>query len=545
MHDINVHNEEDLLKEIPSETLFLALKNASADITHWFFENAEPTQVRALIDLNCWESDKFLPDVFDLFFKNMAIQSPDKLADYLKSLDSEIWVRGLLSVADVGDFDPQNPPLDVPENELLLSPDSKYYLKLKTKDPSQKEALRIWLNSSSIADIDLQRKLLEACKWELISDLDEFQYQMKKGRLEELGFVDYFEAIALYAVGDTETFKTKLLANPFTNKIQSLKSKSVDDVELDNELDSTLLPDLILGSKTLGQSYFSEILNLFDSHSNERQLLQVELARTLNGALSADKLLPKSLESISEGIERSHSYLSLGLLILSKGQPKEAQNILLTQKFDFILRLGWLSVQDLVKASQALLKVYGLLIYDSADRDFLKALKGRHPKLSVEILNNVDLNFKSELKNFDIKSLLKLGQCVEQLGAFAVWVSTPEIRKFIGIPEYPFLVGESALVRLNNAIFRMSVDIKSDSFVGAPLSLKEWKLGSVAFNGEKYDLETESLIKQAPELLKPLLQKRIQSLGQELKSYLSTQKTKGLPDLRFFEALSFQKEQES
>lgn len=540
---LSISNEDELLKEIPSETLFLAIKNASADLTQWVFENALPDQIKALIDLNCWEGDRFLPEVFDVFFKNMSLQSPEKLLDYMKGIDSEIWIRGLMSISEVIDFDPQNPPLEIPEDEILLSPDNKYLLRVTTKDSSQKEALRLWLNTSSMADIELQRKFLEACKWEIISDLDEFQYQMKKGRLEEIGFVDYYEAIGLYSVGNAEALKKILLASPIKNKITSQKSL-IEDVELDLELDSTLLPDVIIGHTAHTKSFFAQTLMTFKEGTQERLVLSRELARTLNAALSADKLLPKSLERIQEGIDRSHSYLSLGLLLLSKGQAIEAKTVLQTQKISDIFRLGWLTVQDLVTAGQSCLKNYGLLIFDEPDRAFLKSLRGRHPEISQEILANLELGIKEHLKNFDIKTLLSLGEFVQTLTQFAAWVLSPQVRTQIGIPEFPFLTRENSIVRIHNLIFRRTIKIPTDSYEGAPLSQKEWHLGAKSFQKGDYLKQVDAFLESCPQTLKSFLSRRIENKGSELMRHIQSSgpQFQTLPDERFFEALSFRRE---
>ncbi len=162
-------NDVEILQEVPIETLFLALKECDTETSLWLFQNSRPEQVQGLIDLDCWNGDKFLPERFDPYFRTLSLLSPLKLQEYMKWLDPEIIVRGLMEYADVLDFDPQNPP-DFPESQILITMDSKYVLLMETENPEIREALFTWINKFSSTDLPLLRRPLESCKWDQPSD---------------------------------------------------------------------------------------------------------------------------------------------------------------------------------------------------------------------------------------------------------------------------------------------------------------------------------------------------------------------------------------
>ncbi|MEZ4815189.1 MAG: DUF6178 family protein [Bdellovibrionota bacterium] len=56
---ISADKEVETLKMLPSETLFLALKEADTESALWVMENASARQIQGVIDLDCWRGDSF------------------------------------------------------------------------------------------------------------------------------------------------------------------------------------------------------------------------------------------------------------------------------------------------------------------------------------------------------------------------------------------------------------------------------------------------------------------------------------------------------
>lgn len=524
-HDVEV------LKDLPVETLYLALKEAGADVAQWFYQNAAPEQIQGLIDLDSWDADEFNVERFENHFKMMIMAHPVKLGEYMKGLDPEVIVMALMKWVDVLDFDPQNPP-EVEESSLLLTLDSKYALILKTENPEIREMLYLWINKFSTVDLDLLRRHLESCKWEVPSDLEEFAFQFKKGRLEDMGFVEYHEAISLYARGTASSTKLEMLQNPldFDSKYPP-ETKSVEDADI--EVESNLFPDVILNQ--LNQAGFlSDVLNEIKD-AKRKPVILMELMRTMNAALVADKVLFENLETITHALQRARAYIELGLKYLSDGNKERAVQLIHVQPFMKIFHLGWLTVSELGTLAKHVTVSFGQNLFVAADAEFLTCLMVRHPELSHEQLKVLALYPKPGTL-LETESILKVGLKLKHLSEFAAVFMTL-LGPGLSLKETPMQSGENAFSRLATALFRQAAGAE---YKILPLTKSEFlELYS------KYSLaQAASFAAKIGERFPPgaqeLFLQRLNAYLEDVGQYIKANPEPKVPDSRFFKALVFE-----
>lgn len=528
--------EVEILHELPTETLYLALKKADAQALAWFYASASPEQVQGILDLDCWKGAEFLGTRFESAFKNMVAAHPVKLHQFMKKLDPEIVVRGLLGLCRVIDFDPQDPP-QLSENQFLVSPDSRYALILETSDPELRELLLQWMSKMASADLELLQRHLESCKWEQISDLEEFGFRIKKGRLEELGFVDRTEAISLYARGNGVTFKEKLLKNPLPegtkrSSLQSPVESSEGGISADDLIHSAFLPD-ILSEPLFGEGLLSLALN-FVQPPHFKQLLLAEILRTFNGVLAADEVIHEDLEPIAASIQRARRYIDLGLSYLSDGKPETAATHLENYPVGEIFRLGWLVTQDLVRVAAELRNNSGENFFGRSDTAMLAALKGRHPELSPDQRQRLGIASSTLLTT---EAILKTGTRLSQLAQMAAFTHK-DLAAVLQAKEHPLMPEESLFARLLSALFREAAGAEP---VGSPLKGTEWDHLAAAFlqrNGkQKLESSVHLILERVPAHIRLPFEHGLKEVVQELTSFLEN-KPQGRPDPRFFRALA-------
>jgi len=528
---VSADSEVAVLQDLPVETLYLALKSADAELVHWFFRNALPRQVQGLIDIDCWQGDVFLPERFELFFRSLVEQPPVKLAEYMKQLDSEIVVRGLLEHCEVKDFD-RHEPIDMPENTFLISPDSKYVLMLLTEDPETREVLMQWMNRMAAADIEHMRRILEALKWEQKSDLEEFGYQVKKGRLEEMGFVDYHEALSLYSRGQTAELKKELLENPLdpSAKTTSVRRGDVneEDTDFDTAAHSEFLPDVIAGP--LAQEGFLAEAFRRVKDVPLREVLLMETLRTVNGSLSADRLLHGSIEDIGVATVRTRRYLDLGLTILSDNNLDRGAELLGRVRLDDIFRLGWLAIQDLGKAAVDLQKQPYLFHED--DFALVAGLRGRHPELSPEALRDLGLEAANLMRP---EALLKVGIRLAQLGSIGKYLSET-LGASLALPTRPTAAHDTALGRLMAGLLRQA---SGSEFRPDPISAVEWPTLAKKFQSEALLKSADLAASRCPEPGRSHLVSRLKSASDDIRFQI-TNSAQRFPDRRFFKGLALE-----
>jgi hypothetical protein len=512
-------NEVEVLRDLPPETAFFALKEADTDLLLWFLENAEIEQVQGIIDLDCWKGDSFQPERFLSFFHYMCRCTPEKLHEYMKDLDPEIIVRTLLEFVDVLDFNAQEPP-DVDENHLILSPDNLYALILKSENPNLRESLFHWLNKLSAMDLQLMRRHLESCKWEQKTEIEEFAYTIKKGRLEDMGFLDSSEAVLLFSRGDAPSFKKQLLENPLPAKAKEESFQALEHIE------GAFVPELL--REPLSESViFAEALKKIQNPALKEVIL-MEALRSMNITVMADDLIHEELDVIREATSRSRRYLDLGLFYLSDASIEKASEILVRQSLHSCTRLGWLLVHDLVKAAKVIRDNFPLAFWNTRDRELLESLQGRHPELSGMMLKDLQLA-STDLVSLD--AVLKTAERLNQISGLGNFFKE-KFRESLALDTQEFAPSETVLARLMTALARQA---STKTFDPKPLSESEWEAVT------QLDLEKDlrPLIKlvvdNASPQAKALLEKRLDENFSELKNYLNQKQS--FPDLRFFKAL--------
>lgn len=552
---VRPEHEIDLLRELPTQTLFLSLKEADLETRLWVFEHATVSQVQGLADIDLWRGEEFIPSKAASLFFDIARLTPRKIFEYAKGLDSEIWIRSLLEWVTVEPYDPQNPP-DVEGKSYLLTPDNSYVLLFKVGvDINIQESLRLFLNKISAVSLEDMRKILESCRWEIPSDLEDFGARIKKGRLEEMGFVDRTEAISLYAYGEAPDVKNRMLANPLPKNSKIGLKKSPSQLGGFSQTESTfsmeedphplapgLLPKVMRVPRGNKKSFFFSILESIESQEL-RENLGLELIRVMNAAASADDLLQGSLEDFSKSVERSFFFLDLGLQYLSGGKPIEARAALENQPLFQIYRLGWLTLADLVRVSTALKQSFPPSFWTPQDHQLLVGLKGRHPQLSSQTKSALGFD---PIKDLDLLGLVCLGEkltTLSEVGAFLKSTIEPNL----GPKEFPYSPGETIYMRLFSQLWKWLGDPMGSSVAftkwTGPMDETVWAKGVEKFrkSPESFDKLIKGFLDKIPkETTKAYLGEILEDILAEVKTYIQTSKApEKIPDPRFFNALFF------
>lgn len=507
---ISADKEIETLRMLPSETLFLALKEADTENALWVMENAKASQIQGIVDLDCWRGDAFLPERFFRYFEFMTYTTPEKLKEYMRDIDPEVVVLALLNLCEVTDFDPQNPP-EVDEEKLILSPDSKYALILKTPDPNLRERIYQWLNKLSAMDIDLMRRHLESLKWENKNDLEEFGYQIKKGRIEELGFVEREDAVKFFSKISAPDLKKYLLENPLEKNV---KEDSPLIETLGNE---DFLPQPI--SKAVSdEGFFRKSLQHIENN-HVLELLRMEVVRTVNAVFTAEDLLNEELDPLRDSAARTRAYLDLGLLYLSGGDEKRAADCLQVQPIFEISRLGWTLVQDLSRAAGELKKTYSLNLFDNIERELLNSLGGKHPQIQhPDVLKDLGLE---SFKHFTLETLHRTA---DQLGAMGVVAHffKDSIGASILLNTEELESEDSAWTRLNTALFRQSCGIE---FSAKKITIQEYEDLKTKWNEETALKIIKLITEKVPSQGRSLFERRTKELIDDLKKQIASGKT--------------------
>ncbi len=157
----------------------------------WLVELASPDQLRACFDLDCWDYPRFELERGAEWLDALVEAGPEALARGIESVDPEVWVllfRSLTEAAVLGKED------DRPEGWLTID-GSVYFGVRDGANPAlvQQTAMALFDRAP-----ELYWRLVLSLIHESSSDCEEWALRWREGRLADLGFPSYPQAMRAY-----------------------------------------------------------------------------------------------------------------------------------------------------------------------------------------------------------------------------------------------------------------------------------------------------------------------------------------------------------
>ena len=185
---------EEVIPRMPEAELCFTVKAVGLWDADWILEHASETQIVTSLDLDGWVGP--LPDGDSLrsWLAALAHAGDGALLRTARSVDTELLVLMLRDRVHVL-LDPNDEEWQAPEGARTL--DGQFYL--LPRQPSDDIAdLTELLSLLFREDYWLYFRLLQGAIWELESDLQEWALRWRTGRLEDLGFPSWDEAMRIY-----------------------------------------------------------------------------------------------------------------------------------------------------------------------------------------------------------------------------------------------------------------------------------------------------------------------------------------------------------
>ena len=292
-------------------------------------ELASPEQVRDVLDLQIWQGDRVDLDELLDWAHGLATLSVPARRRHLRQLDIELI--GLLlrsrSVIYLVAEDTELPP-DEPEGLLYRTPDGWFVLDV-TGDTERAHQLFAVIEALYGDDPDDMRRLLLNLRWELPSDLEEWSRRWRSARLEDLGFEDPIEALAVYAYLDPSSVRAdeRTTDRPLVNDPEPVGRAS-------------LLP-----LRGPAESFWAAAVAGLPVDEADR--LRVALMALANRTMVADRIAPTDHDLGQQSLQQLHWRLSLGLECLCAGREKRAPAVLAGVALSRIARVGHSVLLDL------------------------------------------------------------------------------------------------------------------------------------------------------------------------------------------------------
>jgi uncharacterized protein DUF6178 len=305
---------------------FTVLLKAAPDMRALLLQLSHPEQIRTVLDLDCWHKDT-LQDARVLEWLEALQQSGEVLcAQTLQTLDSEMlsvvlhrYLRVNAALPSEEEEDP-GPYDEVLSNEL-------YRVAFIAPDSPINERVVEFLRVLRLADLDMYHRLMQEAMWAQESDLEEWAYRWRTGRLQDEGIPDYYEALEAYHVIEVEP-------------LQALDPGSLEPPGVPASAEeSGQVPSYAWSLTPSGSLLAQALQGDFTPATWER--LCWEMVSLCNKALVLDQVDFADTAAVRASLGRVHAYVNIGLEYLSHYDPQQLVPLLTTRSLQSLCQIGF------------------------------------------------------------------------------------------------------------------------------------------------------------------------------------------------------------
>lgn len=190
-----------LVRSMPLPDLYTFIKQLGPGDAGPLLGLASGEQIQRLTDLEVWRRDEVDDPRLVEWLEAVIAANPEALAERLHALDPELvqafLQRHIKVHVRVADDEGADPADFLRPEDMIATPDDVFILEAPGDDEAV-DFIRRMLDLLYRQDAELARGLLFQAITGLPSTFEEEAYRIRQGRMEELGFVDFYEALSLY-----------------------------------------------------------------------------------------------------------------------------------------------------------------------------------------------------------------------------------------------------------------------------------------------------------------------------------------------------------
>ena len=295
---------------------------------------ATPAQIQGCIDLDAWNKDQLDVAPLKPWLTALVEAGFEKVGEVWAGLDTELRVLILQRQVKVYDVSFEEEPAEDNESPIMATPDRFFMLELLGDEDSQRLVQQV-VEDLYRADPDLARHTIMAARSELPSELEEQSYRWRSGRLADLGYIDFYEALDLFRPLDADKV--------------AIGEGSQERIPLDEGVHVSLA----IAQEVLGRSFLARAIASIED-ATEAQRIEAALVLLVNKVLAAGRAKPGQAEVVKRGALYATATLSLGLETVARGDLGKAQQALRSIGMTRLFRVGYTVTTKLARLAQAL-----------------------------------------------------------------------------------------------------------------------------------------------------------------------------------------------
>jgi hypothetical protein len=305
---------------------YLLLLKDSPETCPVLLELARPQQIRTILDLDCWDKDTLQSARVLEWLEALQHSGSQVFLQALQVLDIEVLIATLHKYLRVHATLPPE-EVDEPGSYDETQANELYQVNLvEPEHPLNAQVLRL-LSFLRMVDFDFYLGLMQGIMWGQESELEDWAYRWKSGRLQDEGFPDYYEAL--------ETYTLLELEQPLPAAASLLQAPGMPESAEETGLVPGYAWSLTPAGSLLAQALASEL----PAETQER--LCWEMVCLCNRELVIDQVDFADAAAVRTSLWHVHACLNVGLEYLSGRQAQQLAPVLSTHALRFIYQVGY------------------------------------------------------------------------------------------------------------------------------------------------------------------------------------------------------------
>jgi hypothetical protein len=328
------------IRALPGDEFFYVVHELGFPDALEVLIHGTPEQIQTALDFAVWDRDQVSLEKADEWL-GVLVQAPyETIGVWARGLDVELLALLIRTRARIYDLSLEEAP-DEPEGAFANTPDRLFTLDLLGDDESRQITWQL-VDSLYRCYPDTARRLLVGMRSELDSELEEMAYRWREGRMADLGFVDFYEALDVYREIDPASVTVGDKPAPRTRPSDEPDAKHAR------------LPAVISDRLSGGGAFARGAAGL--SNAAEVADLHFALVALCNRVLSADRVSPGDEQAVTAVLDRVAATLDLAVEFLARGSDERAVAAVRNVPIVRLFQLGTALLGKLRKLARALLK---------------------------------------------------------------------------------------------------------------------------------------------------------------------------------------------
>ncbi len=334
-------NPSKAVRALPGDEFYYVVHELGFPEAGEILQYATAEQVQVAFDFALWDRDQIATDRVDEWLTYMVEAPPTALIAWARGLDIELLALILRQRARIYDLSGGEEP-EEEEGSLFHTPDGFFVLDL-LGDPEQQRVTRRLCDLLYRMDLDWMRKILVGIRAEVDAELEEEAYRWRSGRMADLGFEDYYDALEVYRELDPADVRPSDEVAP--------RVRPVGDETTDPFL---RMPAGLVEQLASGSPFARAVAGVTDK--GELANLQAALVTLSNRVLAADRVTPGDDVAVEAALTRLHATLDLATEFLGRHDANEAVRAVRSIPLVRLHQLGASLIGKLRKLAETLKK---------------------------------------------------------------------------------------------------------------------------------------------------------------------------------------------